>query len=205
MNALFTNSISNGIHALFLFCYFILSLNYRLKNNQKFSSLIVVLFLSLFILKVLGVFAHSSYGIPYEKQIWLAIGLSIVFLNYTIFHAMSAPPFVRLIVILISLSSVWLNIIFENFLFIAINSLLVYLLAAIYSSGKTRIAFIFIVVSNIIWILLRESINAYLGYELPEQFRYDNDIYHLLLIISSFLLYRSIVKGDWRYPTYTKN
>lgn len=36
--------------------------------------------------------------------------------------------------------------------------------------------------------------------KIPIEYRYDNDVYHLLLIVSTFVLYKAIAGGDWKHP-----
>jgi hypothetical protein len=202
MSAVITNSITNALHALFLFFYFCCTCIYWLKGDKRFIGLIVLFFLIIFGLKILGVWAHYAEGKAYTPKIWLAIALGIVFLNYCTVYMIKTPLTMRVIIIFISLLGVWFNTYSNdnNFLYLAVPLLLTYLTVAIYSKNTTRLGFILIFLSNIIWILLREGSNIVLGHEVPVAYRYDNDIYHVLLIISTFILFRSIFKGDWSYP-----
>jgi hypothetical protein len=77
-----------------------------------------------------------------------------------------------------------------KYMYIAGAAAFVYLMVAALTCGELRIGFILIVASNIAWILLEK---------VPYLFerRYHNDIYHVALIISTFVLYHSIATGLW--------
>ncbi|CEK09814.1 hypothetical protein [Legionella hackeliae] len=200
MTAITTNAWTNALHALFLLSYFLIAAIQWLKGNNKFTLYIVTFFLTIFVLKILGVWVHYSYGQPYTAHIWVAISLGVVFLNYCLIHAINISSFIRLAVMFISLVFTYFYLSQQNFLYIALAVIFIYSLVAIYSRGLVRIGFIAVVVSNLIWIGLREGTSAMLGYELPVQYRYDNDVYHLLLICSTYLIFVAIVRGDWSYP-----
>ncbi|KTD22163.1 Uncharacterised protein [Legionella lansingensis] len=200
MNAITTNALTNALHAVFLLFYFLIAAFQWIKGNKKFTNFIVVFFLMIFVLKVLGVWVHYAYGQPYVGHLWIAIGLGVVFLNYCLIQAMDVSDSIRIVVIFISLAFTYFNITQDSFLFIALSVIFIYSLAAIYSKGLARVGFIAVIASNIIWIALREGTNMLLGYEVPVEYRYDNDLYHILLILSTFIIFFAITRGDWPYP-----
>jgi len=201
LNANFTNAISNALHASFLFLYFVGAFIHYLKKNRNFSFLIALFFLTLFILKILGVYVHYYNSEAILPPAWIAISLLTILLNYLVVHAMDMPETSRVSVLFLSITSSFLFVTHGGgFIFIALPIMLVYLIAAYYSQSKLRYSFLMVVASNIVWILAREIANYITGHEIPIAWRYDNDLYHLMLIISTFMIYKSISKGYWRHP-----
>lgn len=202
LNAMTTNLVTNTIHAIFLFTYFLLALRHFFKKNSNFTFLIVVSFGFLFFGKVFGIAAHANFAETTTRKIWLILSILNIILSYSISHALNMSYGLRFIILLISCAALFFNTTspVNNFLPIALSLLFVYIIAAWKSRNLTRIAFLAIVFSNVLWIALRNIENAILGYTIPVIWRYDNDIYHLCLIVSTFLLYKSIVRGDWIYP-----
>lgn len=200
MNAVITNTITNFIHAGFLFAYLLAAFLYWRKNDPRFTTLILLFFLLAFVLKVLGVIAHAYHDISYINIIWISIGVGALLLNIFLLYAIDMPKLIRLMTCLILLLFACFYFINLMFLLIAIPAGLTYLIAAYYSQKQTRIAFICILGSNIVWILARQITGIMLKGHIPLAIRYDNDLYHILLIISTFILYKSIIKGHWRYP-----
>ncbi|KTD08597.1 hypothetical protein [Legionella jamestowniensis] len=200
MTAIITNAWTNALHALFLFFYFLIAAIQWLKGNSKFTLYIVIFFLTIFVLKLLGVWVHYAFDQSYTVKIWIAISLGVVFLNYCLIHAIRISDPIRISVLLISLIFTFFYLNKHDFLYIALSVIFIYSLAAAYSKGLVRLGFIAVIASNIIWIGLREGTNLILGYELPVQYRYDNDLYHLLLIGSTYIIFVAIMRGDWSYP-----
>ena len=73
-------------------------------------------------------------------------------------------------------------------------------MCAYFSQARVRLGFLMIAGANVVWILARQIENRHSGHEIPIEYRYDNDIYHLLLIVSTFVLYKAIARGDWKHP-----
>lgn len=200
MNAIITNALTNALHALFLLSYFLLAFWQWQKENKRFTGFIVSFFFVVFLLKVLGVLVHYLSGNEYVSNLWLAIAMGVILHNYLLIHAMRMPEILRAMTMIFSLLLIGCFIIDDHFIYIAILLITVYLLAALYSEKWTRFGFIAVIVANIIWIVLRESSQLFFGREIPVEWRFDNDVYHLLLIIATFIIYLSIKRGDWSYP-----
>ncbi len=204
LNAATTNAISNGLHASALLLYFLGALYHYLKKDPHFPLLVILAFLTLFVLKVLGVYVHYSASHSDIIPSWIAISLSAIMLNYLIVQALDMPDPMRALCMFLFLIFSYLFIVDSDggrnflFIYIAIPSLFVYLVAAFYSASLLRTGFLMIVFSNIIWIATRHIENSILGHEIPVAYRYDNDLYHLLLIISTFIIYKATVKTGWR-------
>ena len=88
-----------------------------------------------------------------------------------------------------------------SFVYLALPLILIYLAAAYYSRGLLRLGFLLVVTSNVVWIAAREIASSWIGYELPVHLRFDNDLYHLMLIGSTFIIYQAILRGDWVTPS----
>jgi hypothetical protein len=88
----------------------------------------------------------------------------------------------------------------SNFVWIALCILVTYIVLACYSIRWTRIACFSLILSNLIWIVLREILDVHYHLKGNVDLRYDNDIYHFLMIISTSFVFYSIYKGDWKYP-----
>ncbi|MDW8897084.1 hypothetical protein SFB48_04680 [Legionella pneumophila] len=170
-----TNAISNAVHAFFLLLYLIGACIHYFKKDHTFSLLIVFFFLNLLVLKVLGVYVHYYPSHLHLPPAWIAISLLVIMLNY-LFLTHDG-----------------------NYTYIALPVVLVCLIAAYYSQAKVRIGFVMVVISNLIWIVTRHIENYLTGHEIPLEYRYDNDIYHILLILSTYVIYRGIAEGQWRH------
>ena len=59
------------------------------------------------------------------------------------------------------------------------------------SRSLLRVGLLMAAGSNIAWIAARKTTELVRGAELPVEWRYDNDIYHFLLIASTLVIYRS--------------
>ena len=213
-SAILTNSITNGLHALFLLSYFLLTIYQYTKKNPAIHSILVVLFFFfIFAVKILGVVVHYYIDVLSPNVfngLWIAISIGSICLDYCLLYGLAMPDIARRIGLGLT---VILNLVFISqavegvikYHTIALSLILVFLLAAYYSKGLTRVAVICVIVSNIIWIALRVGISLYvINLQENVQYTYDNDLYHLMLIVSTFIVYLSIVRGDWTYPEKQK-
>ena len=192
------NSFTNFLHALALGTYATLVFVEMQAGNELYTSLIFYLFFLLFVLKILGVLVHLpriEQGITARNILWTAIALGVLVLNVVTLQALHLPTFIVVVgTILTSVSvAVFLYILRTRVRYvpIALSLLFVYLLAAIFTCGLLRIGFILVVASNLIWILLARVPYLY-------ERAYHNDIYHLALIVSTFVLYHSVSLGLWQ-------
>jgi hypothetical protein len=196
-----TNAFTNALHAMFLFLYMTGSAKHYLDNSKYFTGSIVAFFLILFVLKLMGVYVHYYPSEDGLSHVWIAISLLVVFLNYVIVYALQTPGLFRSFAVLISLIFSFLFIVNGgSFIYLALPLILVYLAAAYYSRGLLRLGFLLVVTSNVIWIAAREISSFWVGHELPVHLRYDNDLYHLMLIASTFIIYQAILRGYWTHP-----
>ncbi len=49
--------------------------------------------------------------------------------------------------------------------------------------------------SNVFWIAARKGTEAWIGHELPTAYRYDNDLFHFMLIASTFTVYKAFSRS----------
>lgn len=200
MNATITNAVSDCLLAVFLLYCALKCIHRYFQGDKRYTLFIALFFSSVFLVTALAAWAHYDYKASYVNQIWLGITSGIIFLNYCLAYAINIPDKVRVLVVLLSLILAACFQYTGHFLFIALSIIFIYSLAAFYSVKNTRTGFILIVLSNIVWIVLREGAQLILDQKLPAKWRYDNDIYHLLLIYATYRVYRSIGQNDWRYP-----
>jgi hypothetical protein len=152
-------------------------------------------------MKALGIITHLYVGYPVTDVCWLWICLLVVFSNYLYTEAMWFSQAIRILVMVYSVVFAYCFLHYDDFIYIALPIMMTYLLAAFYAKSLLRIGFIMVVVSNLAWIGMRMVANSIWGQELPISYRYDNDIYHFLLMFSSLIIYIAASKGYWQKPT----
>jgi hypothetical protein len=212
LTASMTNVITNFLHASFLLVYAISSLIYLLRKDLRFSLFIVLFFFGAFVLKIMGVYVHYTQTTEHIILAWILISFLVILNNYFISQGMQMPDNARILIMVISVLFSFLFVVkginrhaadiasMINFTYIALSIVMIYCIAAYYSNSMLRTGFILIVLSNIIWITVRNIVNHLIGQEIPAQYQYDNDFYHLLLIISTTIIYVAIIKGYWKKP-----
>ena len=196
MNAELTNALTNGMHATCLCLYFVAATRAMQRGDGKFTAMVVGFFFLTFVLKIMGVLVHYAPDWELVDELWVGIALGVILLNYLILHALRFPPLYRLGGLLFSVGCTALVAMSGRFNFIAVEIAVINLAAALYCGGRLRIGFLGVVASNLVWLAAREGGNALLGYEVPIAWRYDNDLYHLMLIVSTFVIYKGFARGD---------
>lgn len=192
------NSFTNFLHALALFTYAVLVYLGLQAENTHFSLVILLLFILLFALKVLGVLVHlpSIERDPHVRNpLWASISFGVVILNAATLYVLSVP------LVMFALSMVVTFILVGVFLYtlrthvryapIAFTFIFVPCVAAFFTCGLLQIGYLLIVASNVLWIALSR---------IPFLFRnaYHNDVYHLALIVSTYVLFRAFELGVWK-------
>lgn len=194
-----TNSITNAMHAAALAVY--TCLVYRgLVNNEPFYNIwIFLLFLTVFILKLIGVLVHIP---SIEKDrfrhnlLWIIITVLVVELNFVTLVAVNAPGAVlaagMLATVILCLLYVRSLIISTgNFFWIAGAMAFMHILCAVITEDVLRAAWICLMLSSLLWIALSR-----VPFMLRHKFH--NDVYHLALIASTYLLYTTVSTGLWK-------
>lgn len=193
------NSFTNFLHASALGIYTYLVYRGLEAGEPHFTFLIFLSFLMIFVLKLLGIIVHLPV-VEYHKGrhdfFWTLIAIGVCFLNYFTLRAIHLNPYVILAAMLITLACVvaFLYSMFTGpgyFYYIAGASVAVYLLAALFTRGGLRLAWLMIVGSSLAWILL-EKVPFLLRH------KFHNDIYHIALIISTYYLYATVSTGLWQ-------
>jgi hypothetical protein len=120
-------------------------------------------------------------------------------MNYVVLHAIKAPVAYRVGAVAFFVASSSLSLVVgADFIYLAVPMAVVSFLAAYHSVSTLRTGFIASGVSNLVWIASRKVTAWYIGGEVPVGYRYDNDIYHFCLIISTFVIYKAVAQGDLR-------
>lgn len=206
MDAHFTNTLTNLFHAGFLFSYFLLTIKYKLSKNVK------VFFFLIFSSKICGASVHYTQNLLLQDFLWVIITVQLCFINYfssRIIHIRNTflfllIPTVSAIIfclpavsritktpLLLGLANLFpLNP--EDFTYLAIAILWVSFSSIFKTYSWVRLGFLFTFLSNIIWIALRKFLTNLHGGFLPPDLRYDNDVYHFLLIISTYILFKGL-------------
>ena len=117
-------------------------------------------------------------------------------MNYFVLHVVRFPVSYRVAGVIFAVGCTAVVAASGRFNFMAVEIAVINLAAALWCRGWLRIGFFGVVASNIFWLVAREGGNAWLGYEVPTALRYDNDVYHLFLIVSTFVIYKGFARGD---------
>ncbi|MCL1128019.1 hypothetical protein [Shewanella surugensis] len=193
-NSQLSNSFTNSLHAtaLGLYTYWVYA------NPENYSLLIILVFLFMFIGKILGVLAHLP-AIETQRNrhvtVWILITLISVALNITTLIALNLKSIFLFIGILVScfFSAMYLWSLSRSagyFAFLVLGYLSTLIICIYTSIGILRFAWICLLLSNVVWILLEKI-------PFLRKKQWHNDIYHLLLIGSTYLLYDSVTLGLW--------
>ncbi len=193
------NSITNAMHAAALITYTTLVYYYMQAGDERYTVWIFLTFLFVSILKFLGIIVHLPWvDLPNRERhnfVWILISIGLVFLNYATLRAIHIPMWALILGMLITVlfCGLYVHSLFVRtgtFFLIAIALASVYTLCAIFTQGLLQIAWICMILSHVLWLGLER---------VPwlEQRKLHNDIYHLALIASSFILYKSIAEGLW--------
>lgn len=192
------NSFTNFLHAVALAAYALLVYAGIHAGNTLYTPTIFALFFILFVLKVFGVLVHAppiERTVALRNALWIGIAIGVVALNFVTLNALHAPTAILAPGMGVTLFSagVFLFILRKKVRYapLALALIVVYLMAAFFTCGLLRIGFLLVVASNVLWIMLARVPYLY-------RHAYHNDLYHLALIVSTFVLYRSVSLGLWQ-------
>ena len=186
-DATVTNAITNAIHASCLLAYFIGA------RRARFPSAVTWLFFLLFVLKIMGVYVHHAPETPGAVAMWAVIAIATVLMNFIVLREAEVTPRATAIVLgLCVASTAYFLTGIGDFGFIALPAALVFGVAAksAPAGSKLRLGLMLVVISNLVWFVSRKVGIAIAGGVLPVAYRYDNDIYHFLLIAATFTIYK---------------
>ena len=88
MNAEFTNALTNGMHATCLCLYFLAAVRALQRGDGRFTSAVVGFFAVTFVLKIMGVFVHYTPHAGFVDELWIAIAIGVIGLNFLILRAL---------------------------------------------------------------------------------------------------------------------
>ena len=193
------NSITNALHATALFIYTYLVYAGLSRGAEHYTIWILLTFLTITVLKMLGIIVHIpavEHNRRWHDIIWVVIAVGVTMLNAVTLQALRMPPSLLWTGTGITavLAGVFIWSLFQpgngNFAYVAVAMVIVYTLCSVLTEGMVRLAWICLLLSNLAWPLLK--LNRYL-----HEHKYHNDIYHILLIGSSYILFKSIETGGW--------
>ena len=194
------NSITNLMHAVALTTYTILIGRALALGEEHFTVWIFVTFFIVMIVKYLGMIVHLPVVDLHDRRhhtFWIAISIAVIFMNAFTLLAIQAHAGIVIAGTAITggLCGYYMHTLFRpdrgNFAFVALAMVIEYGLCAALTTGPVRFAWVCLIASNALWVALKQ-VKA-----LSER-KLHNDIYHLLLIGSSYLLYDSITSGLWK-------
>jgi len=193
LEATITNAMTNALHASFLAAYFFGA------RRMKFSRSVTWLFLLLVVLKLMGVYVHYAPESRLAIALWSVIAVSTVFMNYIVLREARVASRVLWAVLGICVASTGIFLTgVEDFSYIALPTALVFGVAAKSASDRLRLGFAMVCGSNLVWFAARKIGMLIAGGEVPEKFRYDNDLYHFLLIASTFVIFQGFLQRNRR-------
>lgn len=199
MDAVVTNILTNAVHASFLILYWAFAYYFLRLHRYKFTPLIVGFFFLCALLKIYGTLLHYSPVLYHSSSAWFALALLSFLLNIVILESLDMKESLKIICIILSLVMIWLGApLYKNFATIAIPILLISLVAAVHLKGLARLGFLLSVASNLTWIAMRFLGTYFYGDTLPASLRFDNDIYHVMLVVSTFFIFKGAMRGDWK-------
>ncbi len=192
------NSITNAMHATALGIYAYLVYQGLMNNEAYYNIWILLIFLTVFILKLLGVLVHIpriEKDRAWHNFLWIAISILIIGLNVFTLTALKAGFELFLFGVTVSsiLCVLYIRSLFTGtgaFFWIALAMAFMHILCAFITEDILRIAWICLLLSSLLWILL-----SHVPFLLRHKFH--NDVYHLALIASTYLLYSTISTGLW--------
>jgi len=187
------------MHAVALGTYTVLVFLNLNAGHPNFTLFIFLTFLSVFILKILGMLVHLPLIDKIRNRhnfFWILISVLLIGLNALTLAALKTPAWILVagVVWTAILAALYVRSLYQeswgNFGFIALAMIGIYGLCAVISKAQLRIAWTLLIVCNGIWILLAKI-------EWLNKRKLHNDIYHLVLICSTYYLYNTVHLGLW--------
>ncbi len=192
------NSITNAMHATMLGIYTYLVYEGLINDKPHYTVWIFLLFLTVFVLKLIGVLVHVpriEKNRKWHNFFWVLISVLVIVLNVVTLLAVNADRFLFAAGASVSsiLCVVYIRSLFTGtgkFLWIAAAMAFMHILCAVITQDILRAAWICLMASSILWIILSR-----VPFLLRHKFH--NDIYHLALIASTYFLYTTVSTGLW--------
>jgi len=193
------NSFTNALHATALGTYTYLVYRGYTGGNPHFNVWILSSFFLVFVAKILGMIVHLpivDHVRTRHNFFWILISIVVVIMNIVTLAAVHAPLPALFVgsATTIVFCALYVRTLFTatgHFYLVALALIIEYLICALLTQGRLRIAWLCILFSNVLWIVLSKS-----KFLLKNKFH--NDIYHFALIGSSYLLYSTVDTGLWQ-------
>ena len=181
-----TNSITNGINVFILFAYCVIIT----KSKKDYLKTVPYVFYLSFIITLMGVVVHYFKDYRISMYLWCFIDFFLLCFVMLIVDLLISNKLFKTFLFILNIFLA-INYLFnmDSFMSLALMQLLTFfILIFIIKYNIARIAFASMVASNIIWIVMLK-IKFIPGYH--------NDIYHVCLIISSYIFFVAARKESW--------
>jgi hypothetical protein len=201
--AISLNSFTNFLHAVALASYTWLVYTGLKEARPHYDIYIFACFGLLFVIKIFGILVHIPL-IEHDRNkhnfFWTIISILVIFLNYATLKSINTHFLIVLAGtgIVFVLASLYIRSLFNSggkFYLIAAAFTIVHSLCAIVTRGQLSLAWFYLLMSNLLWIVFSKI--PYL-----HKRKYHNDIYHFMLIGSTYYLYSTIESGLWKNPIF---
>lgn len=197
------NSFTNFLHAVALATYSYLVYKGLAEGKEHFDIYIFGCFSLLFVIKIFGIIVHiPRIENNREKHnfYWIIISILIIILNYITLKSINTHIYLVILGtgIVLVLASFYIRSLLNSggkFYLIAIAFTIVHSICTIVTRGQLSLAWFYLLMSNFLWIVFSKI--PYL-----HKHKYHNDIYHLMLIASTYYLYSTIETGLWNNPIF---
>ncbi len=181
-----TNSITNAINVVILFTYCVIIA----KSKNRYLKTVPYVFYLSFVITFLGVIVHYFKDYRISMYLWCLIDVFLLCFVMLLVDIFIKNKWFKIFLFLLNIGfaiSYLFNM--DSFISLALMQLLTFIiLIPIVDHNMARIAFASMVASNLIWIVM-VKIKFIPGYH--------NDIYHLCLIVSSYLFFLAAQKESW--------
>ena len=181
-----TNSVTNAINVLILFAYSVIIT----KSKKKYLKTVPYVFYLSFVLAFMGVIVHCFKDYRVSMYLWCFIDFFLLcFVMLLVDLFIESNLFKIFLFLLNGAFAITYLFNMDSFMSLALMQLLTFIILIFtIKYNIARIAFSSMIASNIIWIVMAKM-----------QFipGYHNDIYHVCLIISSYIFFVAAQKESW--------
>ena len=193
------NSITNAMHAAALAIYTYLVYQGLINDKPHYTIWIFLLFLIVLILKLIGVLVHIpriEKDRRWHNFFWVIISVLVIVLNVVTLEAVNSGWILFTAGVTVSsiLCVAYIRSLFTGtgtFMWVASAMAFMHILCAVITQDALRAAWICLMASSLLWIVLSRV-------PFLQRRKFHNDIYHLALIASTYLLYTTVSTGLWK-------
>lgn len=197
------NSFTNFLHAVALATYTWLVYQGLTQGRPHYDIYILTCFGLLFVIKIFGIIVHIpsvENNRTKHNFFWIIISLLCILLNFVTLksiHTNLVLVYSGTTIVAI-LAFLYIKSLFNSggkFYLIASAFTLVHCACTIVTRDKLSLAWFYLLMSNLLWIVFSK-----VPFLLKNKFH--NDIYHFMLIGSTYYLYSTIETGLWENPIF---